>query len=264
MSRPALDVKKSGPNEGFLVPYGNKRLLEALKLLLETESDADGYWYDAVDLLRQVLSNYAQDLQRQTAQAFKNREQEAFDACAGAFLELLEDVDALLDGREEFSLGKWIREACRWGQTEAEQDLYEYNAGVLLTLWGEAEEPRIFDYSWREWSGMISGFYKVRWEKFFGIFCADICRRERNITVWGWNRCMDGKRFAQMRFIKTLPHLKWHGRGSAKRFRRRNAADWIRPVGCWENMRMLLYHKIQNLKRFYLDNKKEIGYSGTK
>lgn len=168
-ARPALDVQKSGPNAGFLVPYGNKRLLGALKVLLETESDADGYWYDAADLLRQVLSNYAQELQRQTAQAFKNRQQDTFETCADAFLELLEDVDALLDGREEFSLEKWIREARRWGQTEAEQDFYEYNASVLVTLWGEAENPGIFDYSWREWSGMISGFYKVRWEKFFAF-----------------------------------------------------------------------------------------------
>lgn len=166
-ARPALDVQKSGPNEGFLVPYGNKRLRYALNLLLEMESDADGYWYDAADLLRQALSNYAQTLQRKTAQAFKNREQTVFDASARAFLELLEDVDALLDGRPEFSLEKWIREARWWGQSEAEQNLYEWNASVLLTLWGGEEDPHIFDYAWREWSGLIDGFYKVRWEKFF-------------------------------------------------------------------------------------------------
>lgn len=95
-------------------------------------------------------------------------------------------------------------------------------------------------------------------------FCADHLQAGTEYNGMGLEQVHGREAFAQMRFIKTLPHLKWHGRGSAKRFRRRNAADWIRPVGCWENMRMLLYHKIQNLKRFYLDNKKEIGYSGTK
>ena len=37
----------------------------------------------------------------------------------------------------------------------------------MLTLWGNDDCPLIFDYSWREWSGLIKDFYKKRWIIFF-------------------------------------------------------------------------------------------------
>lgn len=173
-ARPALDVKKSGPNDGFLVPYGNKKLLKALQLLLEEPAKSDGYVYDAADWMRQILSNEAQQINRRLTNAFKNGERETFDREADAFLALLEDVDTLLAGRPEFSLEKWIGDARRWGETEEEKALYELNASVMVTLWGEDEAPGIFDYSWREWSGLLGGFYRVRWEMFFDFLRAKL------------------------------------------------------------------------------------------
>jgi len=79
---------------------------------------------------------------------------------------LLADVDALLAPRPELSLGKWVNDARAQGTTQAEKDLYELNARELVTLWGPIDNPSIFDYSWREWHGLIGSYYKVRWEKF--------------------------------------------------------------------------------------------------
>ena len=76
-------------------------------------------------------------------------------------------MDILLSSRSEFRLDKWIGDARRWGETLEEKEYYEWNASVLLTLWGTTDCTHIFDYAWKEWSGMIELFYKQRWIKFF-------------------------------------------------------------------------------------------------
>ena len=168
-ARPAINVKKSGPNAGFKIPYDEKKLLEAWRLLLRDGDQlkgSDGYLYDIVDIGRQVLSNHGQTLQKRIQTAFAAKDVAAFDQASRDFLQLLDDVDALLAPRPEFSFGKWIADARSRGTDEAEKDLYELNARALVTLWGPLDEASIFDYSWREWSGLIRTYYRVRWEKF--------------------------------------------------------------------------------------------------
>jgi alpha-N-acetylglucosaminidase len=172
-ARPAVNVKKSGPNAGFSVPYNNKDLLHALQLLLKDQQQlkgSDAYRYDMVDILRQVLSNHGQVLHKKAAQAFTEKNRADFIKYSQAFLSLLKDVDKLLLTREEFSFKKWVNDARSWGDTEDEKNYYEYNAAMLVTLWGpltEKDEPFIFDYSWREWSGLIEQYYYKRWELFY-------------------------------------------------------------------------------------------------
>jgi alpha-N-acetylglucosaminidase len=172
-ARPALDVKKSGPNAGFSIPYSNKELLYALQLLLKDQQQlkgSDAYRYDVVDILRQVLSNRGQTLHKKAAQAFKEKDRTGFTKYSQAFLSLMKDVDELLSTREEFSFKKWINDARSWGETEEEKNYYEYNAAMLVTLWGPLtaeDEPVIFDYSWREWSGLIEQYYYKRWQLFY-------------------------------------------------------------------------------------------------
>lgn len=43
----------------------------------------------------------------------------------------------------------------------------ERDATSLVTIWGADGDPRIFDYSWREWAGLINGYYLPRWQKFY-------------------------------------------------------------------------------------------------
>lgn len=166
-ARPAVNVKKSGPNDGFHLPYGNRRLLAALDALLQSTSKSEGYRYDVVDLLRQILSNYGQKLYAGVSEAFLNRERSIFRVQSQAYLTLLRDVDRLLSLRPEFRLDRWIRDARAWGENPEEERELEYSAGLLLTLWGSEPEPHIFDYAWREWSGLIGSFYLRRWEIFF-------------------------------------------------------------------------------------------------
>ncbi len=167
-SRPSLTNKKSGPNDGLHIPYDPQTIIKALKLLL-TESGkfqhSDAYRFDIADLQRQIMSNFGQEIDKKVIEAFYNRNIEAFKLHSARFIELLEDADKVTGTREEYSFGKWVNDARSWGKTEEESDIYEYNASFLVTHWG----GNIFDYSWREWSGLIKGYYLPRWEKFYAL-----------------------------------------------------------------------------------------------
>lgn len=179
-TRPAVHLKKTGPGPGFLFPYGEKRLYEALQYLSMADCDTDGYQFDLVDVLRQYLSDYAYGLYTRISKSYLNRETEVFAELTGKYLELLDDMDKLLSIRPEYSFEKWVKDAISWGETEEESKLYEYNAASLLTVWGEEDNSILFDYAWREWSGLISSYYKKRFVMFFAMLkeCLD------NDTEW--------------------------------------------------------------------------------
>ena len=83
-------------------------------------------------------------------------------------------MDTLLATRQEFLLGKWIADAKRWGGNDAEKELLEWNARNQITLWGP-KDSRLHDYAQKQWAGLIKGFYRPRWERFFNALseCLD-------------------------------------------------------------------------------------------
>lgn len=171
-ARPALNVKKSGPNAGLGIPYDPMLVIRAQSALLK---DADRlassrpYRFDIVDVQRQMMTNLGQLVHKKAAEAFTAKDKAAFALHSGRFLELLKDMDELLYTRSEYSFDRWLTEARSWGETEEEKDLMERDATSLVTIWGADGDPRIFDYSWREWSGLINGYYLPRWQKFYAM-----------------------------------------------------------------------------------------------
>jgi alpha-N-acetylglucosaminidase len=170
-ARPAIQVKKSGPNAGFNIPYPPLQLEIAFDLLLEARTDflTDGYLHDIVDIKRQVLTNLGQEIHKKAAAAYQQKDLEGFDKHSGRFLQLLRDIDALTATRPALSFDKWIDDAHSWATTEEEKQLYDFNASMLVTQWGPYgdRDATIFDYSWREWGGLINGYYLLRWELFY-------------------------------------------------------------------------------------------------
>ena len=171
-ARPALDVKKSGPNAALEIPYDPTLVIRAQSLLLkdiDKLSVSRPYRFDIVDVQRQLMTNLGQLIHRQAAEAFRKKDQRAFTLHSGRFLEMLADMDKLLRTRSEYSFDRWLTEARSWGDTDEEKNLMERDATSLVTIWGADGDPRIFDYSWREWSGLISGYYLPRWQKFYAM-----------------------------------------------------------------------------------------------
>ncbi len=141
---------------------------KAWQVLLRAEKDLGGtetYRHDLVNIARQALSNHAGKLYARAAAAYNAKDVAAHGKSSQEFLQLIYDLDELLATNDEFLLGAWISDAQRWGQTDAERARLEWNARRVLTLWGRT--PALRDYAWKEWSGMLSGFYAKRWELFF-------------------------------------------------------------------------------------------------
>lgn len=173
-ARPAIDVKKSGPNDGFHIPYDPQRLIEAQALLLADADALSGstiYRFHLVDLQRQIMTNLGQKIHRAAAEAYKKDDMASFRLYSRRFLEMLLDVDSLLATRSEWNFDKWVTDARSWGATTAEKDQLESDATALITLWGftPGYECKQFDYSWREWTGLIRRYYYVRWKMFYDM-----------------------------------------------------------------------------------------------
>lgn len=47
--------------------------------------------------------------------------------------------------------------------------MLERDASSLVTIWGADGDSHIFDYSWREWTGLIGNYYLKRWEMFYSM-----------------------------------------------------------------------------------------------
>jgi alpha-N-acetylglucosaminidase len=157
--------------------HSNPQLAEAWRSLLEAANDLGGvdtYRYDLVNVARQALSGHASVLHRQAVKAWQAKDAPAFDLAAQRFLDLLQELDELLATRGEFLLGRCLEDAKRWGTDDAERARLEWNARRVLTLWGEG--PAIDDYARKEWSGMIAGYYRPRWQRLFGELSA--CLKE--------------------------------------------------------------------------------------
>lgn len=149
-------------------PYDNARLAEAWRHLLTAADDVGGvepFRFDLVNVTRQVLANHSAELHRAAMDDFKKKDRTAFQESSARMLTLIRELDELLASRREFLLGNWIEDARRWGTTDAERDLLEWNARRVLTLWGNTTALR--DYACRQWSGLMSGFYLKRWELFY-------------------------------------------------------------------------------------------------
>ena len=173
--------------------YTPEELLPAWDLFIRVIPEcgrSDGFQYDLVDITRQVLANYALPVQQQIAIAYTNKDKGSFEKYSTEFLGLIDDLDRLLATRKDFLLGPWLADARNWGTTPEEKALYEQNARDLITLWGDAGN-RLHEYSNRQWSGLLSDFYKPRWEQFFTAVVAnwnafDQAAFDERIKQWEW------------------------------------------------------------------------------
>ena len=130
----------------------------------------ENYRYDLVDLMRQSLD----DLGKLMLDSLGSVPASGREPMANRFLALILDQDRLLGTRAEFRLGRWTAMARALGQTDEEKDLYEKNARMLLTTWGDraqCETGGLHDYANREWQGLLSSYYYPRWKAFFAAGC---------------------------------------------------------------------------------------------
>lgn len=149
--------------------YNERDLLPAWDELIKASpvcKQSDGFQYDLIDVSRQVMANYALPIQRNLVEAYQQKDLKRFKAQSLHFINLIDDMDKLLATRKDFLLGPWVNDARKWGTSQEQKALCEMNAKDLITLWGDAKSP-LNEYACRQWSGLLSDFYKPRWTMFF-------------------------------------------------------------------------------------------------
>lgn len=145
----------------------------AARLMLEVADKYKGnnnFEYDLVDIVRQSLSDRGRIVYNQTIADFKSFDKKSFATHSQEFLNILLAQDRLLGTRSEFRVGRWIEQARNLGTTPEEKNLYEWNARVQITTWGNrvcANDGGLRDYAHKEWNGLLKDFYYKRWAAYW-------------------------------------------------------------------------------------------------
>ena len=145
----------------------------AARLMLEVADKYKGnnnFEYDLVDIVRQSLSDRGRIVYNQTIADFKSFDKKNFTVHSQEFLNILLAQNRLLGTRSEFRVGRWIEQARNLGTTPEEKDLYEWNARVQITTWGNrvcANDGGLRDYAHKEWNGLLKDFYYKRWAAYW-------------------------------------------------------------------------------------------------
>lgn len=171
--RPSLNTFQASSWSKMENYYDPTTTEDAARLMLEAADKFKGnnnFEYDLIDIVRQSLSDRGRIVYNQTVADFKSFDKKSFAAHSQEFLNILLAQDQLLATRSEFRVGRWIEQARNLGTTPEEKDLYEWNARVQITTWGDrvcANDGGLRDYAHKEWNGILKDFYYKRWAAYW-------------------------------------------------------------------------------------------------
>lgn len=187
-ARPSTTHYHTAPNDHPELRYDNKVLFSAVTELLKAEkATTDGYEFDICDILRQVLSNKAKEVYLAIMESFRYHDKVMFEENCSLFEDILLSTDRLLATRDELSFDTHINEAIANSCCKAHEDIFRQNEVTLLTIWGPYKNNELFDYSWREWAGLIKDFYLPRWRMFFNELRSNFGEDIRHISDTPFN-----------------------------------------------------------------------------
>ena len=168
--RPDYDVYQVSSWSEMEPYYKPEDIIRAAGIMLLAADRFKGnnnFEYDLIDIVRQAVAEKGRLVYPIMIDAYKAGEKELFAASSQRFLDLILLQDKLLAARPEFKVGTWIEKARNLGTTPEEKDLYEWNARVQVTTWGNrvaADEGGLRDYAHKEWNGLLRDFYYNRWK----------------------------------------------------------------------------------------------------
>lgn len=145
--------------------YDPDLFAKGVKLFLESGAELKKkatYQYDAVDFTRQYIADLGREAYYRWVDAYQAKEVEEFTYWSGRFLELMKDQDELLSAYDRFCVGRWLDMSRAKSKHPEIQDLYEYNARMLIGTWTEGQSA-VRDYAHKEWGGMLRDYYLPRW-----------------------------------------------------------------------------------------------------
>jgi len=172
-AQPSFEAKSGANWAQHEARYNLDDFKPALTELLQVAPElrtTDTYRYDLVDVTRQVLTNESRRLLPLIKQAYNSNNQTEFAALTTEWLRDMDLSDKVLATNEFFLLGKWLSRVPAWSSSPDELSRLNYDARSILTTWGERTASTtggLHEYGNKDWSGLISSYYKPRWQLYF-------------------------------------------------------------------------------------------------
>ncbi|KAH8297970.1 hypothetical protein KR018_003236 [Drosophila ironensis] len=140
-------------------------LLLSSRAIIPLEDDRyEVYEHDLVDVTRQFLQISADRLYVNLKSSYRKRQAQRFEYLGSKLLELLDDMELILASGRNFLLGNWLEQAKQVALPAEDRRSFEFNARNQITAWGP--DGQILDYACKQWSGLVSDYYRPRWSLF--------------------------------------------------------------------------------------------------
>jgi len=171
-AQPSLTAVKASTWAPDQLRYNPERFQEALSELLRagphTRATAT-YNYDLVDVARQAISNWSRQQLPRIKDAYELHDEAQFHLLTNQWLRMMDLEDTLLATNPSFLLGPWLDASTAWAANAEELRRLQFDARSILTTWGDrtASEAGLHDYGNKEWAGLISSYYRLRWQLYF-------------------------------------------------------------------------------------------------
>lgn len=214
-SRPQLMPVVTGSWCLAKVYYDTAEFEKAVSLFFSARDefkDSDGYQYDLCDLMRQALSNRFYDNQVKFKKSYLDGDLGRVKSLSETQLEIILDLDDVTSCRSEMCLSRWICDSHRLAADDNEKRYFDMNARTLITVWGNAfgDFSQLYDYSWREWSGLVREYYYVRWSMFYeeAVRCLE---QHKRLKIKEGNDCRSRKKYLKYDLGKRLGEFELAG-----------------------------------------------------
>ena len=189
-ARPSLNsyqVSTWSLMSNYYDPEDTRQAAILLTSVAEKYRGNNNFEYDLVDICRQALADQGRKQYLKTMADYKSFSRQEFKKDSDRFLKMILLQDKLLGTRPEFRVGRWIEEARSLGKTAEEKDLYEWNARVQITTWGNrncADNGGLHDYGHKEWQGLLKDFYYLRWSTFMKSLASQLSLQNTPQIDW--------------------------------------------------------------------------------
>ena len=189
-ARPSLNsyqVSTWSLMSNYYDPEDTRQAAILLTSVAEKYQGNNNFEYDLVDICRQALADQGRKQYLKAMADYKSFSRQEFKKDSEQFLKMILLQDKLLGTRPEFRLGRWIEEARNLGKTAEEKDLYEWNARVQITTWGNricADNGGLHDYGHKEWQGLLKDFYYLRWSTFMKSLASQLSLQDTPRIDW--------------------------------------------------------------------------------
>ena len=163
--------------KNYYDPASTLKAARLMNSIAEKYRGNNNFEYDLVDITRQALADQARKQYQHAIADYKAFAIADFRKSSQRFLDMLLMQDQLLGTRSEFRLGHWTQAALNCGNTPEEKALYEWNARVQITTWGNrycADTGGLRDYAHKEWQSLLKDFYYPRWKAYFDALAAQM------------------------------------------------------------------------------------------